>query len=240
MEVQFESRDGEDKHAWAYVQDSKAQRTSQNYTTIQGRLSRAIQRQRATAVQDSVASSVTYPSPPTISTQDVSDTGRVSAPMGWFRNGAVIPQSVQTIGDAAATEAAETARLAEVCEVDASVSIPESVPSPNATVSDADRESGDPVVSDNGLKRTIDSSNSRNASKRARSISTARQAGRDGSAPTAVRYASPLYDPARDSQATRADNLELKFRFGPVRLSLEFEGLPCIARVTTQDQDGIV
>ena len=243
MEAQFESHNSEDKQVWAHVQDSNAQRRSQN-RAAQHRLSlarwREIRRQQATAMRDPGASSVTHPFPPMISNQAVFGAGGASAAMGWFHDSGVTPGSVQTAWPAVATGMTEATRPADVCEVDTSARIPETAPSLNATVADADIESCNPVVSDQGLKRTTESCDSRKDSKRARSTSTVCQLGQDVSARAAFRYSNPSHDSARDSQAMTADTFELKFRFGPMRFSLGFEGLHCIGGVTTQDMDGIV
>lgn len=170
MEAQYEIHNSEDKQVLAYVQDSNAQRRSQN-RAAQHRLSQArwreTQRQQATAMRDPAASSATYPFPPMISNQAVFGTGGASAVTGWFHDSGVAPGSVQTTWPAAATEMTEAARPANVCEVDTSLKIPETAPSLNATVADADIESCNPVVSDQGLKRTTDSCDSRKDLKRA-------------------------------------------------------------------------
>ena len=143
------------KQTWMRVRDPKERRRLQN------RLAKSRQRLRERMVKDPSALPSTYTSQPVDSGHATSGhTSGIPAAMGWFPNVAV----------AADTEAPEGAEATgPVNEVQASVSIPETAPSPDATISDVHTEGHDSGISHHSLKMTIEPCDAYDHSKKARS-----------------------------------------------------------------------
>ena len=120
------------KQTWMRVRDPKERRRLQN------RLAKSRQRQRERMVKDPSALPSTCPSQPLDSDHATSaHTSGIPAAMGWFPNVVV----------AADTEAPEAEATGTADDVQASVSIPETAPSPDATISDVHTEGHDSGIS---------------------------------------------------------------------------------------------